>query len=246
MTFEYIALLVILLAIIGEMWRRSREARRADFIRKYTLPPGLFEKLRQKRPELSLKDCQLVGHALRQFFLAYLRGSRRQIAMPSQVVDDLWHEFILYTRNYQLFCRHAFGRFLHHTPAAILGRKPDVNEGLRRCWWFACLEENINPRKATRLPLLFAIDRKLNIADGFVYAADCHQLTKREAYGAGARAIHCGTDFGDRSVDGSLSGYGSRGAGCSGCSSSDASGGHGCSASGCTGGCSGGCGGGGD
>ena len=42
MTFEYIALLVILLAIIGEMWRRSREARRADFIRKYTLPPGLF------------------------------------------------------------------------------------------------------------------------------------------------------------------------------------------------------------
>src|SRR3982751_4610674 len=99
MHFEYIAVLVIVLAVAVEMWRRSSEARRADFIRKYTLPPGLFEKLRQKRPELSLKDCQLVGHALRQYFLAYLRGRYKQMAMPSQVVDDLWHEFILYTRN---------------------------------------------------------------------------------------------------------------------------------------------------
>ena len=31
--------------------------------------------------------------------------------MPSQVTDDLWHEFILYTRNYEDFCRRAFGRF---------------------------------------------------------------------------------------------------------------------------------------
>ena len=237
-----IGYVLVLLAVIVYFWLRSQAARRAEFIRNYKLPPGLFEKLRQKRPELSLKDCQLVGQGLRQFFVAYLRGNFREVAMPSQVVDDLWHEFILYTRTYQTFCRQAFGHFLHHTPAAVMGRKRDVNEGLRRCWWFACLDENINPRKATRLPLLFALDRKLNIADGFVYAADCHQLKEnREAYGSGTRVIHCGTDFTSRDYDGSLAGFGGGGASCGGsggCSSGH--GGHGCSGHGCSGSCGGG------
>jgi len=232
---------IVVIAFV-RMWRRSLEARRADIIRKYALPQGLYAKLQQKRTELSLKDCQLVGHALRQFFLAYLRGGFREIAMPSQVVDDLWHEFILYTREYQVFCRHAFGRFLHHTPATMLGSKRETNASLRRCWWNACLEENIDPRKPTRLPLLFALDRKLNIHDGFVYATDCGQVQDREKYGTGTRAIHCATDFQkvinpDGSLVGARSGRGScGGGGCSGGGS--CSGGHGCS-----GGCSGGCGG---
>jgi hypothetical protein len=40
--------------------------------------------------------------------------------MPSQVADDLWHEFILFTKNYDAFCRQAFGGFFHHSPAAVL------------------------------------------------------------------------------------------------------------------------------
>ena len=104
------------------LWQRQRKLRREAFIRHAALPPGLFDKLRKKRPELTLKDCQLVAHALRQFFLAYLKSDRRFVSMPSQVVDDLWHEFILYTRHYQQFCGKAFGGFLHHTPAVVLGR----------------------------------------------------------------------------------------------------------------------------
>jgi hypothetical protein len=231
----------ILVITLVHQWRASLEAKRADFIRKYTLPAGLFAKLQQKRPTLSLKDCQLVGHALRQFFLAYLRGGPNEVAMPSQVVDDLWHELILYTREYQLFCRHAFGRFMHHAPAVVMGTKRDNNEALRRCWWFACFEENIDPRRPTRLPLLFALDRKLNIEDGFVYATDCRQIQNREKYGAGTRAIHCATDFGDKNFDGSLAGFGrSRDSGSCGGGGSCSGGGHG---HGCSGGCSGGCGG---
>jgi hypothetical protein len=60
---------------------------------------------------------QLVTRALRQFFLAHLHSGRRYVSMSSQVADDLWHEFILCTRNYDAFCRRAFGRFVHHTPA---------------------------------------------------------------------------------------------------------------------------------
>jgi hypothetical protein len=119
------------------------------------------------------------------------------------VVDDLWHEFILHTKAYDDFCKHAFGRFLHHTPAVVLGPEKRDNEGLRRVWWYACKEENINPANALRLPLLFALDAKLGIADGFVYAPNCKSL-RSDAGGN----VHCGADFGDSSVDGCTDGFG--------------------------------------
>lgn len=196
-------------------WTRWKTLARAEFIRSYAFPRGLFDKLHAKRPELDLKQQQLVARALRQFFLTHLLSGRKFVSMPSQVTDDLWHEFILYTRHYDEFCRRAFGRFMHHTPAVVLGRDRHNNEGLRRAWWYACKDENIDPSQPTRLPLLFAIDAKLGIRDGFVYAPDCKDL--RGPQGGGADAIHCGGDFSSSSVDGSTDGFGDSGGGDSGC-----------------------------
>jgi hypothetical protein len=220
------------------LWSRWRQLARAQFIRSYTFPRGLFDKLHAKRPQLEMKDMQLVARALRQFFLAYLNGGKRYVSMPSQVTDDLWHEFILYTRHYDAFCRRAFGGFLHHTPAVVLSRDRQNNSGLRRAWWYSCKEENINPRAATRLPLLFALDSKLGIADGFVYSPDCRKA-RGSADGSvdlGVGIIYCGGDFLDSSFDGSTDGFGDSSFG-------DSS--HGDAGSGCGGdsGCGGGCGG---
>jgi hypothetical protein len=223
-----IATLLLGIALL-EVLGRLRAARRADFIRTYALPPGLYARLQKRRPGLELKDCQLVGRGLRQFFLAYLKGGRRFVSMPSQVADDLWHEFILYTRHYDRFCRQAFGCFLHHTPAVVLGGRREDNAGLRRCWWFACREENIHPRRPSRLPLLFALDAKFAIADGFHYTPDC-SAWRRGADGSGA-SPYCGGDFGDTSIDGGTEGFGDSGSGDAG----DGSGGDG----GCGGGCGG-------
>lgn len=203
-------------------WTRWQQLARVEFIRSYPFPRGLFDKLHARRPELDVKQMQLVSRALRQFFLAHLLSGRKFVSMPSQVTDDLWHEFILYTRNYQEFCRRAFGRFMHHTPAVVLGQHRQNNAGLRRAWWYSCKEENINPAKPTRLPLLFAIDAKLGIRDGFVYAPDCRKL--REEGGSSSTTAHCAGDFSDSSVDGSTEGFGdgagdgsSSGGGDSGC-----------------------------
>ncbi|HKS57247.1 MAG TPA: hypothetical protein VJS12_18270 [Steroidobacteraceae bacterium] len=221
------------------LWNRWRQLARAQFIRSYTFPHGLFAKLSAKRPQLDAKQMQLVARALRQYFLAYLNGGRRYVSMPSQVTDDLWHEFILYTRHYDAFCKRAFGGFLHHTPAVVLSRDRQNNSGLRRVWWYSCKEENINPRAATRLPLLFALDSKLGIADGFVYSPDC----KRRATSDGSvqvGVVYCGGDFLDTSFDGSTDGFGDSSLGDM---ASGADGGSGC---GGDSGCGGGCGGGGD
>jgi hypothetical protein len=244
----------LLAVLLGVAWigvvRRWRRAARAEFIRSYRLPVGLYERLCKKRPSLSQKDCELVGHALRQFFLAHLKSGLAFVSMPSQVADELWHEFILYTRPYDAFCRRAFGRFLHHTPAVVLGDSRQSNAGLRRVWWHACREENIHPGNPTRLPLLFALDAKLRIADGFRYAADCKGLRRRSGPGEvetdGAAIVYCGGDFSDASVDGSIAGFGESGSG-AGETGHGGEGGHGGDAgadggSGCGGG---GCGGGG-
>ena len=204
---------------------KLREARRAEFIRHYAFPKGLIEKLQAHRPGLSAKNGQLVARALRQFFLAHLVSGRRFVSMPSQATDDLWHEFILYTRHYQVFCRQAFGRFMHHTPAVVLGAEQRDNAGLRRTWWHCCKDENINPRKPTRLPLLFAIDTKLGIADGFRYVPDCKALRE-----GGSGSTYCGGDFASSSVDGSTDGFGDMG------SSSDAGSDGGGDGGGCGGG----------
>ena len=195
------------LIFLAGLWQRLAALRRLQYIRTFDLPQGLFARLRAKRPELTLKDCQLIARGLRQFFLAHAQSGRKFVAMPSQAVDDLWHEFILYTRHYQDFCRKAFGGFFHHTPAVVLGDDRQINAGLRRCWWYACREENINPRLATRLPLLFAIDAKLKVADGFRYVAECDSI-KRESRNGTSTITYCGGDFGNSSVDGSLDGFG--------------------------------------
>ncbi|MCU6434271.1 hypothetical protein LPB67_10860 [Undibacterium sp. Jales W-56] len=235
----FIILLAVLSMLLMVVWLKWRAAARADYIRSYMFPAGLLERMAKLRPELSLKDRQLVARALRQYFLVYLKSGYKHVSMPSQVVDDLWHEFILYTKNYQQFCHKAFGRYMHHTPAAVLGVSQRNNDGLRRTWWFACLEENINPRRATRLPLLFALDAKWDIADGFRYEPDCSALRKN-----GNGTVYCGGDFSDLgsggSPDNSDSVY-------SFSDSSDFGGsadsGGDSASSGCSGGCSGGCGG---
>lgn len=226
MHFIIMAILAIILLFVSA---RLRYAQRAEYINSFALPPGIFERLQKRRPELSLKDCQLVNKGLHQFFLAYLKSGRRHVSMPSQVADDLWHEFILYTRQYDRFCRKAFGGFFHHTPAVALKTSRRNNAGLRRCWWHACKDELINPRKPVRLPLLFALDAKLNIAGGFHYVPDCSSVRREDNDGS---IVYCGGDFSDSAIDGSLDGFdfadssGSSDSGCSG-----------------DGGCGGGCGG---
>ena len=215
------------LAIAASLHGRGLQLKRAEFIRTARLPRGLLEKLAEKHPSLTRKETALVSRGLRQFFVAYLMSGKKFVSMPSQAADDLWHEFILYTREYQGFCKRAFGEFLHHRPAAVLSENRQGNEGLRRVWWFACKYEQIDPRRPTRLPLLFALDAKLNIPNGFHYHHDCESLQRRRKDGG---ALYCGGDLGSTDDDGAVVEFGG------GSDSGSDSGGDG-------GGCGGGCGG---
>lgn len=153
-----------------------RRLRRAEFIRTYKFPRGLLPKLEEKYPGFTRKESALASRGLRQFFVAYLMSGKEFMAMPSVAADALWHEFILYTREYKDFCRRAFGEFLHHSPAVVLSGTEKMNDGLAQVWWYTCKYENIDPVNPTRLPLLFALDEKLNLPGGSVYHLESEQV----------------------------------------------------------------------
>lgn len=212
-------------AMILAIWSRWQ---REVAVREAAIPQYLKRKLRETYPHLTGKDCDLVERGLRQFFLACLRSNKRFVAMPSRAVDAMWHEFILHTRGYRDWCDLVLGRFLHHTPAEALGPKADTNDGLRRAWYWACRDESIDPKKPSRLPLLFALDAKLHIANGFVYAADCSLAREASGTAGGNGSVHCGTSFSDGSFSGDADSMG-------GVDSSDGSGDSGDGGGGCGG-----------
>jgi len=124
---------------------------------------------------------------------------------------------------------------LHHSPAEVLGKDPKRNDGLRRTWYWACKEESIDPRKPSRLPLLFALDVKFGIPGGFDYVPDCKAIDRQSGSDA-----YCGTSFGDSSSDGGGAGDAGGFGGSESSGSGDGGSGGGDSSGGCGGGCGGG------
>ncbi len=197
-SFAFWLTVVFSVLLAGALKGRETSLRR-QYVREAEFPRFLVARIQAAHPGLAERDVELVLRGLRQFFMAHLRSGRKFVAMPSRVVDTAWHEFILHTLGYQRWCHAAFGGLLHHSPAEVLGRDARRNDGLRRSWYWACKEESIDPRKPTRLPLLFALDAKFGVSGGFTYVPDCRATGRYDGSTA-----QCGSDFG--SSDGGSSG----------------------------------------
>ncbi|WP_305457320.1 glycine-rich domain-containing protein [Photobacterium leiognathi] len=194
MTFDdfiLIAVVIIFTLLIYFKIRNFQYFRRETYINKYVFPAILSEKVRGKYPHLTKQQTDLVMVALRDYFYICHKAKGKAVAMPSQVVDVAWHEFILFTREYEMFCNKAFDRFLHHTPTEVMKSSVQATEGIKRAWLLCCTKEAIDLKNPTRLPLLFDIDTRLSIEDGFLYTLNCKDDKHHGSYCAGD--ISCST-----------------------------------------------------
>ncbi len=208
--FGFIAALVLYWIYTAHQRRLRRE-----FIDHYEFPPRVMQTVRQTYPQLSQQQVLDVTEGLRDYFHICNQAGKTMVSMPSQAVDVAWHEFILFTRDYDYFCRHGLGRFLHHTPAEAMKSPTDAQDGIKRAWRIACARENINPRTPEKLPRLFALDASLGIANGFTYTLLCDPLNQNDGFCAGhiGCSSGCAGDSGSDSGDG---GDGGCGGGCGG------------------------------
>jgi hypothetical protein len=56
-------------------------------------------------------------HECRLFLTACAR-SEKDLAPPTAECDDVWHAFILHTREYREYCLQHVGHFVEHSPAS--------------------------------------------------------------------------------------------------------------------------------
>jgi hypothetical protein len=186
-------------------WRYKR---RRAFIESYEFPLALKNKLRDR-------DLQagVTLEGLRAWYLVCLDAPEEMLGMPSRAVDIAWHEMILMTRTYHHFCERAFGRYLHHSPEAVMDEP--LRHGLGRT--LVALESQ--SLMLGGVPLLFAIDDELGLEDGFSWAqADLDQLRSDHQRYAGhdSQAASYGASPGGGDSGSSCGGGGCGGGGCGG------------------------------
>jgi hypothetical protein len=205
--------------------RARRHSERALSIETYIFPASVHSKFKELHPGMSSADSALVLRGLRDWFQVCLAARGRLVSMPSRIVDEAWHAFILDTEAYERFCRQAFGRFLHHRPAEDMVAPTLASNALRTAWKHAAVLDGQDPENLRVLPLLFGIDAQLKISNGLHYSLDWARQS-RESKRRRRRNGLCGSCGGSVCV----------GSGSSSCSASS------CGSS-CGSGCGGGCGG---
>lgn len=70
--------------------------------------------------------CELFAETRRWLWLAAAHRADRRAGRPSPPVlaidtpllmlDEMWHTFVLFTREYAAFCRRCLGGYVHHVP----------------------------------------------------------------------------------------------------------------------------------
>jgi hypothetical protein len=173
----FIIVVIGLIMVLNEIFkamRRKRRKNQLEFIKNYPFHQSIIKKVRQQYPHLSLQETKSVFEALRTYFYICHAAEGKRVAMPSLVVDTAWHEFILFTRLYAKFCNKAAEDFIHHTPTSATSSSP-TQEGIQRAWKLSCEQDNMNPKEADHLPVLFNIDAQLKIEKGYQYTLDYQQ-----------------------------------------------------------------------
>ena len=75
--------------------------------------------------------AKAVGHYRR--FLCMRDIEPTLDLVPTDDIDKVWHQHILFTRAYADDCQRLFGRYIHHEPATgAAEEKPLVQDGLER------------------------------------------------------------------------------------------------------------------
>jgi hypothetical protein len=73
--------------------------------------------IRQYASKNGIDPNEAAKHFVELKKFLYLCATSDLPCAPSKALDNIWHEFILHTRDYQDFCLWFLGTFIHHQPS---------------------------------------------------------------------------------------------------------------------------------
>jgi uncharacterized membrane protein YgcG len=87
------------------------------------------DRVLKEYPKMTDKEWAWTWFELKRYFL--MCGIMRGVPMYSRQVDAVWHEMLMFTREYEQFCTRFCGEMIHHAPHAP-GVQPLPDE---RAWF---------------------------------------------------------------------------------------------------------------
>ncbi len=98
---------------------------------------NIVNRFSKENPDISLEDCQKIFiETLKWLWLcneSYYDNANKMhlfIYDDSLIIDKMWHNFILFTKEYHSFCHEYFGRFIHHSPNSDESDNPNFDNDL--------------------------------------------------------------------------------------------------------------------
>lgn len=103
-----------------------------EFILNYQFNPLLLNRVKE-RLQCSDTHINIIVEALKDYLIARFisLNTDSPVTMPSSSVDELWHEFIIFTRDYYYFCNEVYGQYLHHDPYGKFDIRTSEDEGIK-------------------------------------------------------------------------------------------------------------------
>jgi hypothetical protein len=78
--------------------------------------PYLEKKLLERRLVESVDEANLLFDEVKRFLVLQEANRGRSVPMYSERLDEIWHQFVLFTGDYEAYCQRFFGRQLAHLP----------------------------------------------------------------------------------------------------------------------------------
>lgn len=91
--------------------------------------PYLIEKLVKDRVVASEAEGEALFTEVKRYFLLSRSDRSRIWEMYSLRIDEVWHQFVLFTLQYIDFCNRYYGAYLSHSPSNA-PESPKMNPGL--------------------------------------------------------------------------------------------------------------------
>ena len=87
---------------------------------KYNVPEEIIKRLKKNFPfnSMTSKDVGICVDEFKKFIAIMVIGKKEKkgVAMTSNVIDEIWHEFVLFTLDYHAFSEMLDLQYIHHTP----------------------------------------------------------------------------------------------------------------------------------
>jgi hypothetical protein len=88
--------------------------------------PFLIEKLLKERIVETPEHGQQLFVEVVKYLILNRTFPDKHWSMFSRLIDEVWHQFVLFTTEYLAFCTQYFGGYMHHAPSNAPGLEPKV------------------------------------------------------------------------------------------------------------------------